>query len=69
MADNLTRGGRCEIRGFGVFSIHTRKARMARNPETGEPVSVPEVRIPHFKPGKLLKERVNLGRPKHLIQG
>ena len=69
LSSTLAAGGRCEIRGFGAFSVHTRKARVARNPKTGSSVLIPKKHIPHFKPGKLLKEQVDLGRLEHPIQG
>lgn len=50
---------RVEIRGFGSFSLNYRAQRNARNPKTGEQVLVPQKYIPHFKPGKELKERVD----------
>jgi integration host factor subunit beta len=50
---------RVEIRGFGSFSLHHRPPRLGRNPKTGEPVSIPAKSVPHFKPGKELRERVN----------
>jgi len=59
MCEALACGGRIEIRGFGSFSIHAHSPRVGRNPRTGEIVSVPAKRTPHFKPGKELKERVN----------
>ncbi|MCP4410334.1 MAG: integration host factor subunit beta [Gammaproteobacteria bacterium] len=59
MCEALASEGRIEIRGFGSFSIHARSPRVGRNPRTGETVSVPAKRRPHFKPGKELKERVN----------
>ncbi|HEY8084686.1 MAG TPA: integration host factor subunit beta [Methylophilaceae bacterium] len=55
----LAISGRVEIRGFGVFSIHTRPPRVGRNPKTGERVAIPAKNVPHFKPGLDLKERVN----------
>lgn len=57
----LSAGDRIEIRGFGSFSLHYRPARMGRNPKTGEPVALPAKHVPHFKPGKALRERVNEG--------
>ncbi len=51
--------GRVEIRGFGVFSIHTRPTRAGRNPKTGEKIAIPRKSLPHFKPGLQLKARVN----------
>jgi len=59
MSDSLARGERIEIRGFGSFSLHYRAPRVGRNPKTGEPVSLPGKYVPHFKPGKELRERVN----------
>ena len=54
----LARGHRIEIRGFGSFSINRRPPRLGRNPRTGESVHIPERRVPHFKPGKALREAV-----------
>ncbi|HPE60587.1 MAG TPA: integration host factor subunit beta [Thiolinea sp.] len=62
LSSRLAAGGRAEIRGFGSFSLHERKARMGRNPRTGDAVVLPERFSPHFKPGKELRERVNLSR-------
>ncbi len=59
MTDALGSGQRIEIRGFGSFSLHHRPARMGRNPKTGESVALQEKYVPHFKPGKELRERVN----------
>ncbi len=59
MADALATGGRIEIRGFGSFSLHYRKPRRGRNPKTGETVQLEGKHVPHFKPGKELRERVN----------
>lgn len=53
--ENLEDNDRIELRGFGTFGIKTRKARVARNPKTGEPVNVPQRRIPYFKAGRDLK--------------
>lgn len=60
LIDALSRGERIEIRGFGSFTLHYRPARIAHNPKTGEKVSTPAKHFPHFKPGKELKERVNV---------
>ena len=60
MADRLSSGERVEIRGFGSFSLHYRAPRMGRNPKTGERVSLRGKHVPHFKPGKELRERVNV---------
>ncbi len=54
----LADGGRVEIRGFGSFSVHHRPARRGRNPKTGEAVDIPRKYVPHFKPGKDVRERV-----------
>lgn len=64
ITDTLCHGGRVEIRGFGSFSLHHRVARIGRNPKTGESVKLPEKKVPHFKPGKELKEMVDAS--KHL---
>lgn len=61
MSDALASGERIEIRGFGSFSLHSRPARIGRNPKTGEIVAVPARHVPHFKPGKNLRVRVNAG--------
>ncbi len=61
MAQTLSEGERIEIRGFGSFSLHFRPPRVGRNPKSGEPVSLPAKYVPHFKPGKELRERVNNG--------
>ena len=58
IGDTLVRGNRIEIRGFGSFSINHRLPRMGRNPRSGESVAIPEKRVPHFKPGKALREAV-----------
>ncbi|MRD55396.1 integration host factor subunit beta [Betaproteobacteria bacterium LSUCC0115] len=59
MTDAMIAGHRIEIRGFGTFSISERPPRVGRNPKSGEEVSVPAKRVPHFKPGKELRYRVN----------
>ena len=59
IVDALVQGQRIEIRGFGSFSIHHRPARTGRNPRSGESVLVPAKRLPHFKPGKALREAVD----------
>jgi integration host factor subunit beta len=59
MADRLASGERIEIRGFGSFSLHFRPGRVGRNPKTGAPVALPAKHVPHFKPGKELRERVD----------
>ncbi|WP_255349413.1 integration host factor subunit beta [Thioalkalivibrio sp. ALJ2] len=59
MSQALAHGQRVEIRGFGSFSLHFRPPRLGRNPKTGEGVALPGKHVPHFKPGKELRERVN----------
>jgi integration host factor subunit beta len=59
MAQALAAGSRIEIRGFGSFSLHFRPPRVGRNPKTGEAVTLSGKYVPHFKPGKELRERVN----------
>jgi integration host factor subunit beta len=60
MAQTLSKGERIEIRGFGSFSLHYRAPRTGRNPKTGESVELAGKYVPHFKPGKELRERVDL---------
>ena len=60
MTDQLATGGRVELRGFGAFSTRQRDARTGRNPRTGEAVDVKAKRVPYFKPGKEMRERLNL---------
>lgn len=60
MAETLSAGGRIEIRGFGSFSLHYREPRKGRNPKTGDAVELVGKYVPHFKPGKELRDRVNL---------
>jgi integration host factor subunit beta len=57
----LARGDRVELRGFGAFSVKSRPSRTGRNPRTGAPVSVAAKRVPFFKTGKELRERLNDG--------
>lgn len=59
LCTTLENGDRAEIRGFGSFSVHSRPPRTGRNPKTGESVHVPRKHVPHFKPGKELRERVD----------
>jgi len=59
MSKSLASGERIEVRGFGSFSLHYRPPRMGRNPKTGEPVALPGKYVPHFKPGRELRERVD----------
>ena len=58
MASTLAKGDRIEIRGFGSFNLHFRPPRLGRNPKTGESVALASKHVPHFKPGKELRERV-----------
>ena len=58
IAESLENGERVEIRDFGSFHVVDRAGRTGRNPKTGEAVNVPPKKIPHFRPGKELKERV-----------
>lgn len=62
MSETLANGDRIEVRGFGSFSLHYRKPRLGRNPKTGEPVELPERYVPHFKPGKEMREEVDASR-------
>jgi integration host factor subunit beta len=59
ITDALANGDRVELRGFGAFSVKTRDARVGRNPRTGEAVSVDKKKVPFFKTGKLLRDRLN----------
>lgn len=59
MSEALVQGERIEVRGFGSLSLHHRPARTGRNPKTGQAVRVPEKHVPHFKPGRDLRERVD----------
>lgn len=59
IAGRLAEGGRVELRGFGAFSTREREARKGRNPRTGESVEVPGKRVPYFKPGKEMRQRLN----------
>lgn len=59
MSQSLSSGERIEIRGFGSFSLHYRAPRLGRNPKTGEAVDLDGKFVPHFKPGKELRDQVN----------
>ncbi len=59
MSQTLASGSRIEIRGFGSFSLHYRAPRKGRNPKTGDAVQLAGKYVPHFKPGKEMRERVN----------
>jgi integration host factor subunit beta len=63
MAEALVAGKRIELRGFGVFSVRTRRARTGRNPKTGQSVSIPARRTLSFAAGKELRERLNAPAP------
>lgn len=62
IAQTLIEGRRIEIRRFGTFALNHRPSRVGRNPKTGERVNVPAKYTPHFKPGKELRERVDVAR-------
>lgn len=59
ITQRLAEGGRVELRGFGAFSTRSRSAREGRNPRTGDLVAVPDKRVPYFKPGKEIREKLN----------
>jgi len=59
ITDQLAQGGRVELRGFGAFSTRDRNSRVGRNPRTGARVHVPAKRVPYFKPGKGIRDRLN----------
>ncbi len=59
MSESLANGRRIEIRGFGSFSLHYRPQRIGRNPKTGESVALPGKYVPHFKPGKAMRDQIN----------
>ena len=61
MTSSLASGKRIEIRGFGSFSLRYREPRLGRNPKTGESVGLAGKYVPHFKPGKILREKVDRG--------
>jgi integration host factor subunit beta len=67
MVDALATGDRIEIRGFGSFHIRDRRARVGRNPKSGDKVDVDEKRVPFFKAGKSLKKQVDEGVKKYPI--
>ena len=71
IAESLMSGERVELRGFGAFSIRHRDARNGRNPRTGKTVIVQAKHVPHFKPGKEMKRKLNAPRPNlnELYQG
>lgn len=59
MIETLANNQRIEIRGFGSFALHIREPRLGRNPKTGDKVEVTKKAVPHFKPGKALRDAVN----------
>ena len=69
MSETLAAGDRIEIRGFGSFSLHYRAPRIGRNPKTGESVGLAGKYVPHFKPGKELRDRVNKGLERDRLLG
>ena len=68
MTTTLASGDRIEIRGFGSFSLHYRAPRLGRNPKTGEKVQLAGKFVPHFKPGKELRERVNISLERESVE-
>lgn len=60
LTNSMSTGRRIEIRGFGSFSLHYRAPRTGRNPKTGDSVNLSGKYVPHFKPGKEMRERVNM---------
>ena len=62
MTQRLANGERVEVRGFGSFTLHHRPGRVGRNPRTGESISLQEKHVPHFKPGKELREKVDVNK-------
>ena len=67
MNQALSSGERIEIRGFGSFSLHMRPPRLGRNPKTGESVQLTKKFVPHFKPGKELRDRVDASSSQYKI--
>lgn len=59
LADGLGRGERIDLRGFGTFAVRASEERTGRNPRTGEPIRIPARRVPTFKAGKELRDRIN----------
>ena len=59
ISEAISRGERVELRGFGVFDVKVREARIARNPKNGEAVAVPEKKVPFFRMGKDMQDRIN----------
>lgn len=69
MSEALAKGHRIEIRGFGSFSVNRRPPRVGRNPRSGEQVVIPQKLVPHFKPGKALREAVDRNMPAEPADG
>ncbi|CAA9509303.1 MAG: Integration host factor beta subunit [uncultured Sphingomonas sp.] len=69
ITEQLAQGGRVELRGFGAFSTRDRDARVGRNPRTGASVEVNAKRVPYFKPGKEMRERLNLSEMTEEVEG
>ena len=65
LSDALSKGEKIDLRGFGTFSVRDSAARTGRNPQTGETIQIPARRVPGFKPGKELRDRVNDSSKKH----
>jgi len=63
IADALAKGEKIDLRGFGTFSTRDSAARTGRNPQTGDTIQIPARRVPGFKPGKELRDRVNVAGP------
>jgi len=59
ISEAISKGERVELRGFGVFDVKERQARIARNPKNGEAVAVPAKKVPFFRMGKDMKNRIN----------
>jgi nucleoid DNA-binding protein len=64
ISESLLRGERVDLRGFGNFSVKMRKSKIARNPNTGEEIIVPERAVPVFKPSKDFSKQVNIEHQK-----
>ena len=63
ISEAISKGERVELRGFGVFDVKEREARIARNPKNGEAVAVPAKKVPFFRMGKDMKDRINKNNP------
>jgi integration host factor subunit beta len=59
ISNAIAKGERVELRGFGVFAVKKREARIARNPKNGDVVAVPSKKVPFFRMGKDMKDRIN----------